>query len=83
MAESPEIVRVIGLNISSGMVPPEGGGLVMVGEGIISAKREGGSLRDSVFQIPVLVPQGSVLPPGWFQLKDPARFGLVAVAHDA
>lgn len=63
MADSPEMVRVIGLNISSDTLPPEGGGLVMVGEGTISAKREGGSLRDSVFQMPVPVPQENGLPP--------------------
>lgn len=64
MADSPDMVRVIGLSISSGMLLLTGGGLVMVGEGTISAKREGGSLRDSVFQIPVPVPQENALPPG-------------------
>lgn len=82
MFDSPEMVRVIGLSISSCM-PLTRGGLVIVGEGTISDKREGGSLRDSVFQMPVPVPQGNVLPPAWFQLKDAARFGLVVVAQGA
>lgn len=82
MADSPEMVRVIGLSISSCM-PPTRGGLVIVGEGIISDKRGGGSLRDSGFHMPAPVPQGNVLPPAWFQLKDPAMFGLVVVAQGA
>ena len=63
MDDSPETVRVSGLNVSSGRVPgpANDGGLGIVGEGTISDKRDGGSLRDSVFQIPVL--QGNELPP--------------------
>lgn len=81
MADSPEMVRVIGLSISSPRVPLAGGGLPMVGEGTISDKRGGGSLRDSVFQIPV--PQGNELCPAWFQLKDPLKPGLVFDAQGA
>jgi hypothetical protein len=76
------MVRVIGLNMSSCIVLA-GAGLVIVGEGTNSDRRDGGSFRDSLFQIPVPGVQGKVLPPAWCQLKDPAIPGLVFVAQGA
>lgn len=68
------MVRVVGLRISSPKAP---GALDMVGEGTISESRGGGSLRDSVFQIPV--PQGNEPPPTLDQGIDPPIPGLVFV----
>jgi hypothetical protein len=50
----------------------------MVGDGTISDRRDGGSLRDSEFQMPV--PHGKELPPAWFQLNEPLSPGLVVFA---
>src|SRR4051812_25134902 len=60
-----------------------GAGFAIVGEGTISDRRDGGSLRDSVFQMPVPGAQGKELPPVWFQLKEPASPGLVFVVQGA
>ena len=77
MADSPEVVRVTGLNNSSPKVLLASVGVVIVGEGTSSDRREGGSFRDSEFQMALL--QGKELPPPWFQLKDPVRPGLVVL----
>jgi hypothetical protein len=69
------MVRVIGLSVSSPSGPLAGTGVVIVGEGTISDRRDGGSLRESEFQMPV--PQGKELPPAWFQLNEPLSPGLV------
>lgn len=79
MADSPEMVRVMGLSSSSATLPLVIGGFDMVGDGTISASRGGGSLRDSVFQIPV--PHGNVLPLVWPQELELAKLGLVLAAQ--
>ena len=67
---SPDEVRAVGLNNSSARQVFE-----VVGDGTISERRGGGSLRDSEFQIPV--PHGNELPPTWFHAIEPPRPGLV------
>lgn len=78
MDESPGSVREVGLRTSSAAPVLVFGGFGIVGERLNSLSRGGGSLRDSVFQIPV--PQGKLLPP-WPQDIEPLRLGLVVVAH--
>lgn len=71
------MVRVMGLSISSPSGPLAGTGVVIVGEGTISDRRDGGSLRESEFQMPV--PHGKEFAPAWFQLNEPLSPGLVVV----
>jgi hypothetical protein len=50
-----------------------------VGDGTISERRGGGSLRESVFQIPV--PHGNEVLPTLFQVMELFNPGLVLVCH--
>lgn len=77
MAESPANVRAVGLRISSVKLVLTCA-LAVVGEGTSSDNRCGGSLRDSVFQMPV--PQGNEEPAEGFQAAEPTP-GLVFAAQ--
>lgn len=57
MADSPILAReLVGVKMSSEKLLVAVGDCIVVGDGSTSVKREGGSLRFSLFQIPV--PQG-------------------------